>query len=317
MTNIGDVYLTQLERGFWGAFKILKRGKLFENIDDLFLIGVLDIIDIQKPLISDERLSHILCCNRFFFNNRYCIEFFTSNEKYNKIKKYGFLGNLPLTEVETKLKFELGSGDEGLNGGFPSSGVIENHFVNNAFLEWRWKNEKEEFIREIEEQKLKDQAIFRNRVLEPKKMIPDSLFWGIISLFNWKETDDEKIIEPAVKYLSKLKVADIRQFEENLTYKLYCLDTKEHAKNIGEYSYNERDDYISADLFLYVRCAAVVNGKEFYERVLNDPTLMPKDIDFEALLGLSAKAYELKTKKEFDYTTGCDYETFSNMAGWK
>ncbi len=300
MINIGDVFLTKLERNFFGAFKVLKIGKcFFHKGEKNLMIGVLDIIDEQKPQISDERLKKILYCKRFDIN-AYCIEFFVADEKYNRIRNYEFLGNLPLTDFEKKLRFKLGSGRDGLNEGFPLAGVIEDHFGNTAFLEWRWENEREDFNREVEERRQKVKEFYENRILKPKKMMSDELFWEIISLFNWKKTEDEKIIKPAAEYLSKLKVADIKQFEENLTYKLYCLDTKEHAKNIGEFSYNEADDYVSADFFLYVRCAAIANGREFYENALKNPTQMPKNVDFEILLNLSDTAYEMKTGKEFD-----------------
>lgn len=314
MINIGDVFLTKLERNFFGAFKILKIGKsFFHEGEENVLIGVLDIIDKLKPKISDERLKKILYCKRFN-SNEYCIEFFVADEKYNNIKNYEFLGNLPLTDFEKKLEFKLG---DGTDGGFPLAGVIENHFGNNAFLEWRWKNERKDYIRETEEQRQKVEEYYKNRVLKPKKMMSDKLFWEIISLFDWDKLDDEEIIKQAVEYLSRLEISDIEQFEENLTYKLYCLDTVEHAKNIGTFSYDERKDFFSVDSFLYARCAVVANGKEFYENTLKKPTQMPKDVEFEILLTLSHLAYEMKTDKEFDYLAGCDYETFFNREGWK
>ena len=148
--------------------------------------------------------------------------------------------------------------------------------------------------------------------LEWKNYLPNPQLFYLTQ----KLTDNE-IVEPAIKHLSKLKVSDIKQFEENLAYKLFCLDTKEHAKNIGNGSYNEESNYVSVDFFLYARCKAVANGKYFYEDVLNNPLKMPKDEDFEVLLSLSEMAYEIKTKKEFDYSTGVDYETYSNKKGWE
>ena len=315
MANVGDVFLTKLEREYYGAFKILQKGKsFFHEGEENLMIGVLDIIDKQKPQISDERLKKILYCKRFG-NEQYCIEFFVADEKYNKINNYEFLGNLPLTDFEKSLKFKLGSGDD-LNDGFPFAGVIENHFGNNAFQEWRWKNEREDYIKESEEERKKIEEHYKNRVLKPKKMMADELFWEIISMFDWK-ADYEKVIQPAVEYLSKLEISDIEQFQENLTYKLYCLDTIEHAKNIGTFSYDEKREFFSVDSFLYARCAVVANGKDDYENALKNPTQMPKDIEFEDLLYLSLTAYELKTNEEFEYEAGCDYETFSNRDGWK
>lgn len=60
-----------------------------------------------------------------------------------------------------------------------------------------------------------------------------------------------------------------------------------------------------------------MNGQEAYELVLNDPKQMPKNITFEPLLHLAAKAYENKTNKAFSYITTYNYETYSNAEGWK
>jgi hypothetical protein len=98
---------------------------------------------------------------------------------------------------------------------------------------------------------------------------------------------------------------------------LFQLDTKAYASNIGKNAYNPDSDYVSADGFLYARCVVVANGRQFYEAVLKDPTKMPKDSEFESLLGLASGAYESKTGEEFDYSTGCSYESFSNLVGWR
>jgi len=44
---------------------------------------------------------------------------------------------------------------------------------------------------------------------------------------------------------------------------------------------------------------------------------MVKDTEFEILLSLSSEAYYIKKGKEFDYESGCSYETFSNKEGWQ
>ena len=143
-------------------------------------------------------------------------------------------------------------------------------------------------------------------------------FWRIVGLFNWKRTgNDDAVLAPAIKGLAKHSVEDISAFEEILSQKLYALDTMAHAKNIGEDSYVDDSKHFSVDLFLYARCCVVANGKEFYERVLNDPQQFPHDIEFEALLGLADAAYEAKTGDESaGFQTSVSYETFSNRAGW-
>ena len=85
------------------------------------------------------------------------------------------------------------------------------------------------------------------------------------------------------------------------------LDTTAHAKRVGG----------SDDGFLYSRCVCVANGREFYENVRANPKKMPGELEFEALLGIAATAYERKTGREFGYLTGCSYETGSNLKGWK
>jgi hypothetical protein len=318
----GDIFITKLERDFFGAFKVIRKGKSFfdESEGGTLMLGVLNYIDIEKPKISDSRLREILCRDRFSYNNNYCIEFFTDNEKYNRIKEYEFLGNLHLTEFELSLEYKLGDGRKGIKEGFPLSGVITPDFGNNMFLEWRWENEKDEFIEEVEKAKIESEkrwADLRKKQMKPKKMIEDQLFWAVIDKIKWDLNTSESQIQPAIDYLSKMKVSEIKQFKESLAYKLYLLDTREHARNIGEESYQDDNNHFSGDYFLYVRCCAIANGKDFFEKVLNDPKKMPKDLDFEELLSLPEEAYERKTKKQFDYDTGCDYETYSNFKGWE
>jgi hypothetical protein len=67
---------------------------------------------------------------------------------------------------------------------------------------------------------------------------------------------------------------------------------------------------------VYARCVVVANGSDFYEAVFGDLTKMPKDMEFESLLGLASSAYELKTGEQFEYSTGCNCESFSNPTGW-
>ncbi len=149
-------------------------------------------------------------------------------------------------------------------------------------------------------------------------MMSEEDFWSIINLLDWNyQGDDKMVLTPAIKMLSTKSKAEICQFEERFSFLLYQLDTKAHASNIGKYSYDSKQRYVSADGFLYARCVVLANGQKFYKAVLNDPRKMPKDMDFESLLGLASEAYELKTGENFEYSTGCSYESFSNTDGWK
>lgn len=61
----------------------------------------------------------------------------------------------------------------------------------------------------------------------------------------------------------------------------------------------------------------IAKGKEYFELTLKKPQNMSEDNSFEPLLSLASEAYTRRTGKEFEYITGCDYESFSNVEGWK
>ena len=145
-------------------------------------------------------------------------------------------------------------------------------------------------------------------------LLSDEQFWEIIGLLDWSKKKRSEIIAPAVKALSMMPMASIYLFHDKLSEKLYLLDTRAHAAG---YLKKQDDDYLSVDDFLYVRCAVVAEGKQYYEEILNNPSEMPIDIDFEHLLSLADDAYQLKTGKEFNYFPIFNYETHSNAEGWK
>ncbi len=156
-------------------------------------------------------------------------------------------------------------------------------------------------------------------VTEDTLMMNEEGFWGIIGQLDWSKEANDDILAPAARALSLCDEADIRQFSEILAKKLYDLDGERFAKEMAadEIKWVDGELRFSVDLFLYARCVVVANGREFYEAVLNDPTLMPKGYGFESLLYLDNKAWELKTGQE-DYIQYTEYwyETFSNPDGW-
>ncbi len=150
-----------------------------------------------------------------------------------------------------------------------------------------------------------------------KEVLSEDEFWKIIALLDWGKTgDDEAVVAPIVDYLVNLPVAFIYQFEDKLSEKLYYLDTKIHAENCGDNAY-QKDQFFSADVFLYERCCVVANGKKIYEKVLSNPTEMPKDVDFEPLLYIASDAYQKQTGNPMEYAPAFSYETFSNKAAWE
>jgi Protein of unknown function (DUF4240) len=140
-------------------------------------------------------------------------------------------------------------------------------------------------------------------------------FWAIISKLDWNQKNDAQIIEPAVKALSDKPISAIYYFQNLLSEKLYNLDTKVFAKNIGKNAYSS-GKFFSVDNFLYARCCVIANGREAYEFVINDPIQMPKNITFEALLSLAKDAYHRKTGQTMRYAPSFSIETFSNKLGW-
>ncbi|MGG4491173.1 DUF4240 domain-containing protein [Metabacillus idriensis] len=294
IVTIGDVYAVNLPNGEYGAIRILDKN------DYSYLLATTPYKGTEIPSIENKILGEILIQNRFFYDNDRALVWVDGKVPKDLV----YIGNIPLTKKERKIKCNS-FGEK-----WDTSDGIE------VFLEWRWENDRENFEREIREEAERDIEEF-NTIQKPKKMMKDESFWSIISLLNFNAECDEDIIEPSINELAKMSVRDIKQFEEAVAYKLYLLDTKEHAKNIGEYSYGEEKNYFSADLFLYFRCSVVAKGKEFFESTLSEPKNMPNDDSFESLLSLASDAYRRRTGKEFEYYTGCDYESFSNVEGWK
>lgn len=147
--------------------------------------------------------------------------------------------------------------------------------------------------------------------------LTENAFWDIIACFDWSdEEDDAAVIGQAVQVLSEKPLRHIYEFQDLLSAKLYALDTRNHAAQTGENAYLDENSDFSADEFLYARCCVVANGFDFYEKVLHEPSLMPKDLTFESLLTLAHQAYFHKTGKQFRYVPTYNIETFSNKKGW-
>ena len=141
------------------------------------------------------------------------------------------------------------------------------------------------------------------------ELLSETEFWQIIAQIDWTKKKYADILASAVAMLAKMPVANIYLFQDKLSEKLYRLDTKAHAT---AYTAKDPDHYLSADDFLYVRCAVIAEGQLYYENVLKNTDEMPFDIAFEPLLSLAADAYALKTGKKFDYYPTFNYETGSN-----
>ncbi len=139
-------------------------------------------------------------------------------------------------------------------------------------------------------------------------------FWGVIERLDWKKTGNAAVAAPAIEALSRFSLEDIARFDDILAEKLYALDGKKFAERTGD---NWAGEHFSVDEFLYARCCAVANGRLFFEKLLDSPAMMPKNLTFEPLLYLPSKAWKLKTgRDDYAHVPEIWVETYSNPDGW-
>lgn len=139
----------------------------------------------------------------------------------------------------------------------------------------------------------------------------EDTFWDIINTLDWSKEESASVLEFSIQRLAQMTESDIQSFQNILSEKLYHLDGRAYAINSVA-----PEESISADLFLYARCAVVANGRVFYENVMHHPVFFPKDLFFEDLLYLSGEAWKRKTGTAFEYLPEYIYETGFNPNGW-
>jgi len=144
-----------------------------------------------------------------------------------------------------------------------------------------------------------------------------SFFWNTMELCDWNyQGEDEKVLEPVVRYLSKQSDELIFMFEDVMAELLYNLDTRANYERCKEVS-----GYESVDLFLYSRCVALLNGREYYNKIIENG--FPDDLwnmEFESLLYVPEDAWSMKynlDSTEYPHVSSMSYETGSNKEGWE
>ncbi len=148
--------------------------------------------------------------------------------------------------------------------------------------------------------------------------LSESDFWRLIEQLDWAKTgDDDAVIEPVAAALSAGPLRHVYDFKDLLSQKLYLLDGEAFAKHIGEGSFDPASDEFSADGFLFSRCCAVANGERTFREILADPSKMPKDMEFAALLRIPNEAHRRAKGTALNYVAAYPVETFSNKKGWK
>ncbi|MFN0015214.1 MAG: DUF4240 domain-containing protein [Saprospiraceae bacterium] len=177
--------------------------------------------------------------------------------------------------------------------------------LDTKFIE----NLKQEFAHSSLEIHVQEQPGASNSITEDE-------FWQLITLLDWtQEDDDAAVVEPLIKELESRSLAHIYRFSDLLSEKLWNLDTRRHAQVFRDDP--EEEGYLSADDFLYARCAVVANGRDYYQRVLDYQIEMPAELTFEPLLYVAMTAYNRKTGKDFVAEPAFQYETYSNKKGWE
>lgn len=142
-------------------------------------------------------------------------------------------------------------------------------------------------------------------------------FWTLIGLIDVDALDngnEDRAIHPLREALVKKAEEDLFAFEEQLALHLYAIDGEVYADNAG-------DSGGSDDGFLYARCYVVAKGREFFEAVKSDPTLMPKSIDqwCEPLLYVHHEAWAQVTQRdssEWSFFPSVSYESGSHSDLW-
>lgn len=142
-------------------------------------------------------------------------------------------------------------------------------------------------------------------------------FWNLISTIDisaLEREDEDAALQPLALALRGKDVSELEEFEEILSQKLYDIDGRAYCENCGEAG-------ASDDSFLDMRCYVVARGKDHYEAVKADPTLMPKSFEqwCESLLYVHREAWAQATGQDagdWEFEASVSYESASNEELW-
>lgn len=295
-TTVGDVYACPLSDGRLAAIHVIdivkdgtRRGR------DSATIVCTAYLGREQPGIDDPALRRVLRQNRFRYEDEPCV--MTTDEP--PPADFVCIGSFAPTEEEKAIEVMGRSGASWL-------------IANDVLSEWRWENDREALVREVEAQAATRRApppVPAARRRTPRSKLTEVELWKLLETVDVERRDGDAAIEPLIVCLAKRSAADIREFQELLAEKLYALDARRFAEHAG-------DAGSSADAFLYARCFVVAKGKKTYESVLAAPERFPPDCDLEALLTAAPEAFLRRTGDDYDEVTHYSYETGSNVAGW-
>ena len=149
-----------------------------------------------------------------------------------------------------------------------------------------------------------------------EESLDDLDFFAMINCLDWSQQgDDDLVLEPLIQYLSQWPDEVIFVFEDKMAELLHKLDSPKIARR----TYRS-DKYFSGDGFLYARCVALINGRAYYQKILDGRKKLDGDREFEAILYAPRKAWARKHRQDpsgYPHTASPDYETGSNQECWK
>jgi hypothetical protein len=94
-------------------------------------------------------------------------------------------------------------------------------------------------------------------------VLTEQRFWEIIQLFDWRDSEDNmQVLAPAIEALAASPVHHIYLFSDILASKLFTLDGRRFAEQIGDDAYSP-NTYFSVDNFLMPDAASSLMGKNF------------------------------------------------------
>ncbi|WP_085833393.1 DUF4240 domain-containing protein [Clostridium merdae] len=139
-------------------------------------------------------------------------------------------------------------------------------------------------------------------------------FFAMLNALDWsKKGNDELVVEPLIDYLAQWPDEVIFTFENKMSELLYAIDNPIIAKELYQ------SDRFSPDDFLYSRCTALIKGKAHYNAILMQKKKLRKNMEFEALLYVPAKAWAKKHQQDpsqYPHSPQPSYETGSNQELW-
>lgn len=175
------------------------------------------------------------------------------------------------------------------------------------------------FIQPVWNRKGDDSMAYLPPVIEKmyhEKSLHDLDFFAMTNSLDWSQQgDDNLVLEPLIQYLTQWPDEVIFVFEDKMAELLYRLDRPDIARRAYR-----TDRYFSGDGFLYARCVALVNGRAYYQKILDGRKKLDGDMEFEAILYAPGKAWARKHHRdpaEYPHIASPDYETGSNRACWQ